>query len=107
MLPSAVMATDWGKYGPAIERWEVILGHPAPSPTITGQRGGRKLNPALAEWMMGWPPGWVTEVPGLTPNDQLRLCGNGVVSQQIQAGIRFLAPLLSSAPSTPGGGERG
>lgn len=87
---------DWGKYGPAVERWAGILGRPAPHPTIVGARGGKKLNPALSEWMMGWPAGWVTEVPGLTPNEQLRLCGNGVVPQQIQAAVRYLLPLLST-----------
>jgi DNA (cytosine-5)-methyltransferase 1 len=90
------LAVDWGKYEPAIRRHETWLGRPAPSPTSTGLRGGRTLNPALSEWMMGWPAGWVTDVPGLTPNEQKALCGNGVVPQQIQAGVRFLLPLLLS-----------
>lgn len=98
MPPSVVaaLAVDWGKYAEAIERWARVLGRPAPHPTITGQRGGKKLNPALTEWLMGWPAGWVTEVPGLTPNEQLRLCGNGVVPQQIQAAVRYLLPMLSA-----------
>src|SRR6185436_4478787 len=93
---AADLPVDWGKYASAIERWAGVLGRQAPHPTITGARGGKKLNPALAEWMMGWPAGWVTDVPGLSPNEQLRLCGNGVVPQQIQAAVRHLLPLLSA-----------
>ncbi|MFL6141601.1 MAG: DNA cytosine methyltransferase [Labedaea sp.] len=91
---AAELAVDWGKYAPAIDRWAWLLGRPAPHPTVTGPKGGKTLNPALSEWMMGWPAGWVTEVPGITVNDQKRLCGNGVVPQQIQAAMRFLAPIL-------------
>lgn len=87
--------TDWGVYEPAIRRHETWIGRPAPPPTIIGARGGQKLNPALTEWMMGLPEGWVTGVPGLTPNEQLRLCGNGVVPHQIAAGVRYLLPLLT------------
>lgn len=90
----AEQAIDWGVYAAAVARWAGILGRPAPHPTITGQRGGRRLNPQLCEWMMGWPAGWVTDVPGVSPNEALRLCGNGVVPQQIQAGARYLLSLL-------------
>lgn len=51
---------------------------------MTGPRGGRRLAPAFAEWMMGLSPGYVTGVDGLTRKDQLRLLGNGVVPQQAQ-----------------------
>ena len=37
-----------------------------------------KLNPALPEWMQGFPAGWITDVPGVTVNDALRLAGNSV-----------------------------
>ena len=40
---------------------------------------------------MGLPDGWVTEVPGLSRKDQLRLLGNGVVPQQAATAIRYLA----------------
>lgn len=92
---AADLAVDWGVYAPAIRQHEQWLGRPAPHPTITGSRGGKKLNPQLSEWMMGWPAGWVTDVPGLTPNDALQVCGNGVVPQQMVAGIRYLLPLLA------------
>lgn len=39
---------------------------------------------------MGLPAGWVTRVPGLSRNQQLRLLGNGVVPQQGAAAIALL-----------------
>lgn len=85
---------EWGPYEPAIRRWERILGRSAPVPTVTGARGGRVLNPALPEWMMGLPAGWITDVPGLSRSDQLKLAGNGVVPMQAVAAFRYLLPLL-------------
>ncbi|WP_229480851.1 hypothetical protein [Mycolicibacterium mageritense] len=40
--------------------------------------------------MMGWPAGWVTQVPGISRNDQLRIIGNGVCPQQAVAALRWL-----------------
>lgn len=40
--------------------------------------------------MMGLPDGWVTDVPGTTRNDQLKMLGNGVVPQQGAAAINYL-----------------
>lgn len=39
---------------------------------------------------MGLPDGWVTDIPGLTRNDQLKALGNGVVPQQAAAALRIL-----------------
>jgi DNA (cytosine-5)-methyltransferase 1 len=39
---------------------------------------------------MGYPDGWVTQVPGLRNTDVLKLCGNGVVPQQAAAALRLL-----------------
>lgn len=78
----------WGDYGPAVARWELILGRLAPAPTQTGKRGGRQLSPLFVEFLMGLPAGWVTAVPGLSRNEQLKLLGNGVVPQQCAAAIR-------------------
>jgi len=39
---------------------------------------------------MGLPEGWVTDVPGLTRNAQLRILGNGVVPQQAEMALRLL-----------------
>lgn len=91
---------DWGRYGPAIDRWAIIIGRPAPAPTVVGRRGHRQLNPPFVEWLMGVPAGWVCDTPGLTRNDQLRVLGNGVVPQQGAAAVRWLAARL---PLTTGG----
>ena len=84
------LAAAWGVYGPAVQRWELILGWPAPAPTQTGTRGGRQLSPPFVEWLMGLPSGWVTAVPGLSRNEQLKLLGNGVVPQQCAVAVREL-----------------
>lgn len=82
--------TEWGPYAPAIRRWEVVTGRPAPAPVRHDGKGGRpRLNPELTEWMMGWPAGWVTAPEiGLTRAEQLKGCGNGVVPQQAAAAQR-------------------
>ena len=46
-----------------------------------------RLNPEFASWMMGAPPGWITDVPGVTRNETLRMAGNGVVRQQARAAL--------------------
>jgi DNA (cytosine-5)-methyltransferase 1 len=40
--------------------------------------------------MMGLPMGWVTAIPGVEHQAQLRLLGNGVVPQQATAALRML-----------------
>jgi len=40
--------------------------------------------------MMGLPPGWVTQVPGLTRTQQLKALGNGVVPQQAALALSIL-----------------
>lgn len=91
---SADLEVDWGIYESAIRRHEAWMGRPVPAPRVDIGRGKKKLNPQLSEWMMGWPAGWVTDVPGLTLNEQLQVCGNGVVPQQMAAGVAFLLPIL-------------
>lgn len=89
----------WGDYWPAVERWERILGRPAPSPTVLGARGKRQLSPEFVEWMQGLQPGHVTGVPGLSRKAMLKILGNGVVPQQAAAAIRYLLPLLLAVPA--------
>ena len=84
-LPGAVR-DDYGQYGPAITRWEQVIGEPAPPPTIQGKNGPR-LNPDLPRWMMGFPPGWLD---GLTPSQQLKAAGNAVCQQQAELALRIL-----------------
>ena len=69
---------NWGSYGPAVSHWEAITGIVAPAPLDAEGR----LAPALAEWMMGYPAGWVTDPAiGLTRAQQLKGCGNAVQPQ--------------------------
>jgi DNA (cytosine-5)-methyltransferase 1 len=104
------MASSWGKYEPAIRRWENIVG-PAPAPTEPGKNGNPRLSAAFSEWLMGWPNGWVTNPAiGISRNDQLRIIGNGVVPQQATMALRQLlngaqfpvrdVPSLLPTPST-------
>jgi len=81
---------QWGKYAPAIRRWEALT-RPAPSPTEPNTKGNPRLSAAFAEWMQGWPAGWVTDPDiGISRNDQLRIIGNGVVVRQAVAALRWL-----------------
>jgi len=81
---------QWGQYEPAVRRWESVLGRCAPAPTEPGRTGNPRLSPRFVEWMQGLPAGHVTEVPGLSRNEQLKALGNGVVPQQCAAALRML-----------------
>lgn len=83
----AVAAGSWGKYEPAIRRWEVLT-RPAPPPTEPNTKGNPRLAAAFSEWMQGWPHGWVTDPRiGISRNEQLRIIGNGVCPQQAYAAL--------------------
>jgi len=89
-LEDQVLITNWGKFEPAIRRWEETLGRPAPAPTKPdGKDGAHRLSSAFTEWMMGLPDGWITDC-GLSRNDELKACGNGVVPQQAELALRIL-----------------
>ena len=85
----AVRDVNWGDYAHAIRRWERVIGRPAPRPTEpTGRNNGHRLSPRFTEWMMGLPDGWVTDPAiGISRNEQLKACGNGVVPQQAYAAL--------------------
>ena len=89
LLKGIAKAQEWGNYEPAIRRWEAAT-RPAPAPTETSPKGTPRLSPRFTEWMMGLPDGWVTDVPGVTRNEALKACGNGVVPQQAAAALRWL-----------------
>jgi site-specific DNA-cytosine methylase len=96
--------TNWGKFEPAIKRWEAVLGRPAPEPTKPdGKENAHRLSSRFTEWMMGVPEGWITDV-GLSRNDELKACGNGVVPQQAELALRILLEGVSF-DSERGGGQ--
>ena len=100
-IEDQVKLVSWGKFAPAIERWEQVLGRPAPAPTKPdGRDGAHRLSSEFTEWMMGLPAGWVTGC-GLTRNEELKACGNGVVPQQAELALRFL---LQGIPLESAGG---
>ena len=81
--------TNWGKYAPAIRRWESLT-RPAPAPTEPNRNGRPRLNARFAEWMMGLADGHVTDVPDLSRADQLKAIGNGVCPPQAVAALHQL-----------------
>ena len=84
--------TEWGQYEAAVRRWETVLGREAPKPTeATGRDGQQQLSAKFTEWMMGLDEGWITSPEiGLTRNEALKACGNGVVPQQAVLALRGL-----------------
>ena len=97
LLNGIAAANQWGDYGPAIARWEAVMGRPAPAPTETGPKGTPRLSPAFVEWMMGLPEGW-TDTGDVSRNDRLKALGNGIVPQQLAAALRaFLEDSLGVA----------
>ena len=86
---------DWGAYGPAIRRWESVTGRRAPWAVDDRNR----LSPVFVEWLMGLSAGWVTDVPGLSRNAQLKALGNGVVPRQAAAALRLLHERAFPAPA--------
>jgi hypothetical protein len=89
-IEDQVLTTNWGKFEPAIRRWEQILGRVAPAPTKPdGKEGAHRLSSKFTEWMMGLPDGWITG-HGLSRNDELKMAGNGVVPQQAELALRIL-----------------
>jgi DNA (cytosine-5)-methyltransferase 1 len=73
--------SGWGPYTAAVERWERVTGREAPPPSEAAR---------VREWMMGLPDGWITDVPGISKNEAVKLAGNGVVPQQAAAALRIL-----------------
>jgi DNA (cytosine-5)-methyltransferase 1 len=95
--------TNWGKFEPAIKRWEETLGRPAPAPTKPdGKDGAQRLSPNFTEWMMGVPEGFICDVD-ITRNEMLKACGNGVVPQQAELALRVL---LEGITLPAGGGGK-
>jgi hypothetical protein len=101
-IEDQVLTTNWGKFEPAIRRWEATTGRTAPEPTkADGKDGAHRLSSSFTEWMMGIPENWVTG-HGLSRNDELKMCGNGVVPQQAALALRIL---LDGLDLPSGGGQ--
>ena len=91
LLPGAVRPENFGPYAAAVQRWEAVTGTTAPSPTEPGKNGNLRLSAAFAEWMMGLPAGWITDVPDVSRREAVTMCGNGVVPQQAALALSTLA----------------
>ncbi|PSK96129.1 DNA (cytosine-5)-methyltransferase 1 [Murinocardiopsis flavida] len=92
-------AQRWGRYAPAIARWEHAVGRRAPAPTEPGRRGRPRLRPAFVEWAMGLDPGWVTGTDlALARRAQFRALGNGVVPQQAAHALTHLLNRSAAHP---------
>ncbi|WP_083295535.1 DNA cytosine methyltransferase [Corynebacterium sp. HMSC070E08] len=80
----------WGEAAPAILAWAMLTGR-TPPPIVGDRKDYRaETTTEFIEFMMGLPEGWVTEVPGLTRNQQLKALGNGVVPQAAAAALTHL-----------------
>lgn len=93
------MKLCWGDTAPAILTWAMLTNRNPPPividhadkalhPRFPETRAA--TNPEFIEWLMGLPPGWVTEVPGLTRNQQIKALGNGVVPAQAAYALNHL-----------------
>ncbi|MDH6610255.1 DNA (cytosine-5)-methyltransferase 1 [Streptomyces sp. SAI-208] len=84
-------------FGPAVRRWSEVTGLRVPAPLAPDFRGNARVSAAAYEFLMGWPAGWVTDVPGIPRSQQIKICGNGVVPQQTAAGHRLLMATAGAA----------
>lgn len=81
---------EWLDYAEAVAQWEDVTGRPAPVPVVRGPAGGTVPSARFIEWLQGLPAGWVTDVQGLSTEEQIEALGNGVVPQQAEAALRWL-----------------
>lgn len=113
--PERGIASPWsrpgafGRYEAAVRRHERAFGRLVPPPVEPGRNGDLRLSPRFVEWMQGLPEGWVTDVPGLSRNAQLKALGNGVVPAQAAMALRLLLGAVlaeASGAALPVAGER-
>ena len=80
----------YGPYAATITNAERLYG-PAPDPLVPSMtKHGERLNPKFSEWVMGLEPGWVSDVPGISASETLKMTGNGVAPPQAELAIRTL-----------------
>lgn len=96
---SREMKLCWGDTAPAILTWAMLTNRNPPPIVIDHEDKAlhprfpetrAATNPEFIEWMMGLPEGWVTGVPGLSRNQQVKALGNGVIPLQAAAALRCL-----------------
>lgn len=90
---------DWGPYTAAVRGWEAALGQTAPHPVEASRTGRPRLTAVFVEWLMGLPPGWVTDLD-LPCGAQLHALGNGVVPQQAAHAVVLLLDDLARVLSS-------
>ncbi len=84
--PSPASHFEWGPYADAVHHWDRIHGpHPHP---IAASHGAPVIAPRFVEWLMAFPPGWVTDL--LAPVPALHALGNAVVPPQAHHAIHGL-----------------
>jgi len=93
------MVDGFGKYQPAVDRWVSITGVEAPYPVEPSTNGKPRVRCQFSEWLMGFEPGWVTGIPGLSRTAQLMCIGNAVVPQQAAFALRLLLDDAAAACS--------
>lgn len=91
---------DWGKFTDRVRHWENVTARQAPYPLVD-VNGRPRLAPAWVEWLMALPPGWVTDVPGISRPMAMKLLGNGVVPAQAIAALTTLLEPLPSIDNQP------
>jgi DNA (cytosine-5)-methyltransferase 1 len=86
-------------YGPAIRRWERILGRPAPAPVSSNARGEMRICPRFTEWVMGLDDQLITVHVDMPRPQQIKRAGNSVVTLQALAAYKALT--AAARPSLP------
>lgn len=90
-------------FGPAVRRWERILGRPAPAPVspspVARPRGALRFCPQFAEWVMGLDDGLITSHTDMPRPEQIKRAGNSVVT--LQAAAAFEALRAAAAQTLP------
>ena len=73
-----------------MDAWSSLIGRCPPEQVqaTNEERLLRLISPELTEWMMGFTPGWATEMMGTRP--ALRAIGNSVCPQQGRLAITRL-----------------
>ena len=93
-LPAAIQPGRFGTYEAAVRRHEVALGMVAPEPTEPGRLGRPRLSPAFTEWLMGLPPGFLTD--HVDRKAAIRMSGNGAMPQCVAQAVTLLAATLGA-----------